>query len=97
MKIAAWLLSFGIVIFGIAVPWIYSVVLQHRMVAQVNAALPADQRYSHYWWSSVKSVQLNRDYREHFPQGDLARRIRLATLIVILSFISMMIVPVITR
>jgi hypothetical protein len=67
------------------------------MASQLNGVLPADQNYSHYWWTPNKSIRLSRDYRKYFPEDDLARRKRIASLVMILSFAFMILLSGVMR
>ena len=59
----------------------FSSILNLRMIDQVNAKLPAEQRFSTIGWHVLKFRSLLAEYRRLYPSGDLDRRLLLVSAI----------------
>lgn len=52
-----------------------------EMVDRVNERLPEDRQFSHLWWYPSKQKQLLIEYERLYPNGRLARKWRVLTVL----------------
>jgi hypothetical protein len=61
-------------------------VVVFKMVDRVNERLPEERQFSPLWWHLPKLLRLLTEYKRIYPDGDLARRFRVLTVLLFAFF-----------
>ena len=56
---------------GVATCGVITTLLNQQLVQMVNEKLPGGERFSPIGWYLLKTRRLHREYRIHFPNGNL--------------------------
>ena len=59
-----------------------------QMVDKVNARLPEEHQFSHFWWYWSKYQRLFAEYKRLYPDGGLGKRFCILGVLLFVSFIA---------
>ena len=57
-----------------------------QMVDKVNARLPGERQFSHFWWYWSKYERLFAEYKRLYPFGSLGRKFRILVVLLFAFF-----------